>query len=176
MRDLKIVLLGLLFSMCFWCSNASAIDLYGYGSYWNKQDADGSWGAGVGLAIPLFTEHLRLDGRAHFFSDSDAGIIYEDITMIPFDLGLQVHFLPYGKVDPYLLGGVSYLYVDSSSEADLDSKFSGYIGAGLDVPLGTSLVKFFAEAVYRFAELDGILEENIDVGGFNGNIGLKFHF
>lgn len=176
MKSFKITLLGLLISILFCGSNASAIDLYGYGSYWGKQDADGSWGAGVGLAIPLFTEHLRLDGRAHFFSDSDAGIIYKNVTLIPFDLGLQVHILPYGKVDPYVLGGVSYVYVDNSSEVDLDSRFSGYIGAGLDVSLGTSLVKLFGEAIYRFAELDGLLEESIDVGGFTGNVGLKIHF
>jgi hypothetical protein len=176
MKYMKIVSLGLLISIVFCGSNASALDLYGYGSYWGKQDADGSWGAGVGLAIPLFTERLRLDGRAHFFSDSDAGIIYEDVTLIPFDLGLQVHILPYSKVDPYILGGASYIYVDNSSEVDLDSRFSGYIGAGLDVSLGTSLVKLFGEAIYRFAELDGLLEENIDVGGFTGNVGIKFHF
>ena len=172
----RIASLGLLISILFCGSTASAIDLYGYGSYWSKQDADGSWGAGVGLAIPLFTEHVRLDGRAHFFSDSDAGIIYENVTMIPFDLGLQVHLLPSGRIDPYLLGGASYLYVDNSSEVDLDSRFSGYIGAGIDLPLGTSLVKIFGEALYRFAELDGILGENIDVGGFTGNVGIKFHF
>lgn len=176
MKYLRIASLGLLLSIFCWGSQASAIDLYGYGSYWGKQDADGSWGAGIGLAIPLFTEHLRLDGRAHFFSDSDSGIIYEDVTTIPFDLGLQLHILPYGKIDPYLLGGVSYIYVDTSSDADLDSKFSGYVGVGLDVPLGTSMVKFFGEAIYRFAELDGILDEKIDVGGFTGNIGLKLHF
>ena len=175
MKSLRIACLGLLFSLLFCCSNASAIDLYGYGSYWGKQDADGSWGAGVGLALPLFTEHLRLDGRAHFFSDGETGIINDEVKLIPFDLGLQVHILPYGKIDPYLLGGVSYIYVDNSSDIDLDSKFSGYVGVGLDVSLGTSLVKFFAEALYRFAELDSILEENIDVGGFTGNLGIKIH-
>ena len=176
MKYLRIVSLGLLLSILFCGSNASAIDLYGYASYWGKQDADGSWGAGVGLALPLFTEHLRLDGRAHFFSDSDAGILYENVTMIPFDLGLQVHIFPYGQIDPYLLGGVSYIYVDNSSEVDLDSKFSGYIGVGLDIPLGTRLINLFGEALYRFAELDGILEENLDVGGFTGNLGIKIHF
>ena len=90
-------------------------------------------------------------------------------------LGLQGHIFPYGKIDPYLLGGVSYIYVDNSSDVDLDSNFSGYLGVGLDVPLGTSLVKLFAEALYRSAELDSILEENIDVGGFTGNVGIKFH-
>lgn len=176
MNRLRIASLGLLMSIFIFSSNAFALDLYGYGSYWGKQDADGSWGVGVGLAIPLLTEHLRLDGRAHFFSDSDAGIVYENITMIPFDLGLQVHILPYGRIDPYLLGGVSYIYVDNSSDAELDSKFSGYIGAGLDISLGTSLLKLFGEAVYRFAELDSILDEKIDVGGFTGNVGIKIHF
>jgi hypothetical protein len=175
MKIIKIGSLALLISLFFCTSNATAIDLYGYGSYWGKQDADGSWGAGIGLALPLFTEHLRLDGRAHLFSDSDAGIVYENVTLIPFDLGLQVHILPYGKWDPYLLGGVSYIYVDNSSEVDLDSKFSGYVGAGLDISLGTSMVKLFGEAIYRFAELDGILEDNLDVGGFTGNIGIKIH-
>lgn len=86
-----------------------------------------------------------------------------------------MHILPSGKVDPYLLGGVSYLYVDNSDKLDLDSKFGGYIGAGLHIPLGTSVVKLFCEALYRFAELDGILGQNIDVGGFTGNVGIKFH-
>lgn len=176
MSYVRIVSLVFLMSIIFCGSNASAIDLYGYGSYWDKKDADGSWGGGIGLAIPLFTEHLRLDGRAHFFSDSDTGIVYKNVTMIPFDLGLQLHILPSGKVDPYLLGGVSYLYVDNSDKLDLDSKFSGYIGAGLDVSLGTSFVKLFGEALYRFAELDGILEESLDVGGFTGNVGIKLHF
>ncbi|MBT8355017.1 MAG: outer membrane beta-barrel protein [Desulfofustis sp.] len=176
MKLFKIASLGLLISILFCGSNASAIDLYGYGSYWGKQDVDGSWGAGVGLAIPLFTEHLRLDGRATFFSDSDAGSVYRDVTLIPLDLGLQVHILPYGDLDPYLLGGVSFIYVDNSSEIDLDTKTSGYIGVGLDVSLGTSLVKLFGEAIYRFTELESVLDESIDVGGFTGNVGVKIHF
>lgn len=176
MKYSKMVLLLVFVSILFSGSNVSAIDLYGFGSYWSKQDAEGSWGGGVGLSLPLFTEHLRLDGRATFFSDSDTGIVYENVSMIPFDLGLQVHLFPAGNADPYLLGGVSYLYVDSSDNLDLDARFSGYIGAGLDVSLGTSLLKLFGEAIYRFAELDGILEDKIDVGGFTGNVGIKFHF
>ncbi|MBT8345625.1 MAG: hypothetical protein KJO28_04905, partial [Desulfofustis sp.] len=114
--------------------------------------------------------------RATFFSDSDAGSVYRDVTLIPLDLGLQVHILPYGDLDPYLLGGVSFIYVDNSSEIDLDTKTSGYIGVGLDVSLGTSLVKLFGEAIYRFTELESVLDESIDVGGFTGNVGVKIHF
>lgn len=157
-------------------TQSQAIDLYGFGSYWDKKDVDGTWGVGAGLSLPLFTEHLRLDGRAHYFGDSDTGVGRSSLKLVPFDLGLQVHLLPSGELDPYLLGGVSYVYVDSSDGFDINSEFGGYIGAGIDVELGTSLVKLFGEALYRFAEVDGILSENIDVGGFTGNIGIKLHF
>jgi hypothetical protein len=53
---LRTASLGLLFLIIFCCSYAYAIDLYGYGSYWSKEDADGSWGAGVGLALPIIAD------------------------------------------------------------------------------------------------------------------------
>ncbi len=176
MKHLRKVSFVFFITILFCGSNVSAFDLFGYGSYWDKQDADGAWGGGIGIGIPLFTDYVLLDGRGHFFSDSDTGIIYENVTMIPFDLGLQVHILPENVVDPYILGGVSYVYVDNSEEFDLDSNLGGYIGAGLDVQLGSPVFILFGEALYRFAELDGILDESIDVGGFTGNVGIKFHF
>ncbi len=126
--------------------------------------------------MPLFTEHLRLDGRAYYFDDSDVKRDRESLQLIPFDFGLQVHILPSGPVDPYVLGGVSYLYVDNSNGPDRDSEFGGYVGAGLDVELGSSFIKLFGEAIYRFAEIDGMRDNDIDVSGFTGNIGVKLHF
>jgi hypothetical protein len=52
---------------------ALAFDIYGFGSYWDKDEADGQWGGGVELSLPLFTEHIRLDGRAYFFENSTLG-------------------------------------------------------------------------------------------------------
>ncbi len=176
MRIFKAVIFGFLISIVFCGSHASAIDLYGFGSYWDKKDIDGDWGGGIGLSLPLFTEHLRLDGRAYFFDDSDVGRGNGDMQLIPFDLGLQAHILPSGPVDPYVLGGVSYLYVDNSNRSGTDSEFSGYVGVGLDVELGTSIFKLFGEALYRFAEVDGARDDKIDVSGFTGNIGVKLHF
>lgn len=176
MKKIKVVFLMVLFFVLLTSTELLAIDLYGFGSYWDKKDVDGDWGVGIGLSLPLFTEHLRLDGRAHYFGESDTGFGNSSIKMLPFDLGLQVHILPSGEVDPYLLGGVSYVYVDDSDGFDINSEFGGYVGVGLDVELGTSLVKLFGEALYRFAEVDGILSDNIDVGGFTGNIGIKVHF
>ena len=155
-------------------SKALAIDLYGFGSYWDQKDSDGTWGGGVGLSLPLFTEHLRLDGRAYLFEDNEIGHD-GDLSITPFDLGLQVHILPSGSVDPYILGGFSYIYVDSD-RFDVDSTVSGYLGLGLDVDLGIPLIKFFGEAIYRAAELDRKIGDDIDTSGFTGNIGVKLHF
>ena len=66
MKQIKIGLLCLLLCLVSFTSQAFAIDIYGFGSYWKKGDFDGTWGAGVGVSLPIITQHLRLDGRAHF--------------------------------------------------------------------------------------------------------------
>jgi len=173
MKATKSLFLSLLFFVLFCSSQALAIDLYGFGSYWDKKDADGTWGGGLGLSIPLFTEYLRLDGRAYFFQNSDLGT--DELKLMPFDLGLQAHLLPDGRLDPYILAGVSYVYADADL-IDVDSNISGYIGAGLDLTIGETPLKIFGEALYRANKLETKFGEDIDVSGFTGNIGLKLHF
>jgi len=174
MKKITILSLCLLLLVVLVSSRAFAIDLYGFGSYWDQDDTDGTWGGGIGLSLPLFTEHLRLDGRAYLFEDNKIGHD-GDLSITPFDLGLQVHILPSATVDPYILGGVSYIYVDSD-RFEVDSTVSGYLGLGLDVDLGIPLVKLFGEALYRAADLDRNFGENIDASGFTGNVGIKLHF
>ncbi len=173
MRKVRILCLLLLLVVLI-TPPAMALDIYGFGSYWDKKDADGSWGTGLGLSPPLFTEHLRLDGRVYFFRDSDFG--YDDsLTLTPVDLGLQVHFMPASKVAPYLLGGISYIFADAD-HLDVDASFGGYVGGGLEWALGTSLLKLFGEIVYRFDTLDSNGPRDVDVSGINGNVGFKIHF
>jgi len=174
MKRVRLLFLVLMLFVFSGSSNALAVDLYGFGSYWDHADLDGVWGGGLGLSIPLFTEHVRLDGRAYFFEKIEM-THDNDITILPLDLGLQGHFLPNGTVDPYLLGGLSYVYVDSDW-VDLDSDLGGYVGFGLDWQMGTSLVKLFGEVLYRFATIERNLGEDIDVSGFTGNVGVKLHF
>ncbi len=173
MKKPTVKILPLFLGVLLLASTAQAIDLYGYGSYWDKKDAEGTWGAGLGLSLPLFTEHLRLDGRMYFFEDSD--VDRDKLTLTPFDLGLQVHILPNSSVDPYVLGGVSYIYANAD-RWDVDSSFGGYVGGGLDIELGIPLFKLFGEGLYRFSTVDRAFGGDVDVSGFTGNVGLKFHF
>jgi Outer membrane protein beta-barrel domain len=174
MKTAKALFLSLLFLVLFCSSQALAIDLYGFGSYWDQKDTDGKWGGGLGLSIPLFTEYVRLDGRAYFFENSDLGT--DELKLMPFDIGLQGHFLPHGRVDPYILAGISYVYADTDIIEVESNNISGYIGVGLDVTLGHSPVKLFGEALYRGNKIETEFGEDIDVSGFTGNIGLKLHF
>lgn len=173
MKRILSICLSLLCLVLFFSPQSLAFDVYGFGSYWDKKDADGSWGGGLGLSIPLFTEYLRLDGRAYFFENSDLGT--DELKLLPLDIGLQGHFLPHGRIDPYILGGISYVIADADL-IEVDSNVGGYIGAGLDWALGDSIVKLFGEALYRFNKIETDIGDDIDVSGFTGNIGLKLHF
>lgn len=173
MKKMKIVLAGLLFCLLGCSSQAFAIDVYGFGSYWEKGDVDGTWGAGIGVSLPIIIDNIRLDARAHSFEGSELGP--DEVKVTPFDFGAQVHLFPQGELDPYVLGGISYNYVETE-HLDLDSKFGGYLGAGLDLELGGSPFKLFGELLYRFSDIDNIDGHNLDASGVTANIGLKFHF
>ena len=170
---IKIIVTGLLFSILCFSSQALAVDVYGFGSYWEKGDVDGTYGTGIGVSLPFIVDALRIDGRVHYFADSDYG--RDEVTVTPFDLGAQLHLMPDGSFDPYVLGGISYNYVDAKY-LNLDSTFGGYLGAGIDMELGTSLFKLFGEVMYRFSDIDNIDGDNLDASGMSANVGLKFHF
>jgi len=154
-------------------SPAMALDLYGFASYWDKGDADGKAGVGIGLGMPLLSEHLRLDGRVHFIEKSELGPD-DKLTLIPFDLGVQGHLLPGAALDPYVLAGLSFIYADAE-RTDVDSSFGTYLGGGVEwSPL--PIVTLFGEAVYRFQELDGGRGEDVDVSGLTGNFGVRIAF
>lgn len=173
MKKIKLIVTGLLLSILFYTAPAIAVDLYGFGSYWEKGDVDGTFGVGLGVSLPVIFDALRLDGRVHYFEDSDYG--RGKITVTPVDFGAQLHLMPDGAFDPYVLAGLSYNYVDAD-EIDFDSTFGGYFGAGVDMELGSSLLKVFAEVMYRFSDIDEVDRHNLDASGVSANVGLKFHF
>ena len=56
MKKAKMLILCLGFIVLFAGSQAMAVDLYGFGSYWDKEDVEGTWGGGLGLSLGLFTD------------------------------------------------------------------------------------------------------------------------
>lgn len=152
---------------------AKALDVYGFGSYWDKGDANGKWGMGLGASLPVLTDFLLLESRIAFYSDSHFDR-NDDLTLIPIDLGAQVHILPGSGLDPYGMAGVSFIYADAD-HSDVDSSFGTYLGGGLAWDPFSS-VQIFGEMIYRFQKLDGARGDDIDVSGFTGNVGVRFSF
>ncbi|MCL2789162.1 MAG: porin family protein [Desulfobulbus sp.] len=156
------------------CVPAQAIDLYGFASYWDKGDVKGKGGLGIGVGTPLISEHLRLDGRVYFIGASSLSPGNE-LTMIPFDFGIQLHLMPNAELDPYGLAGISYIYADAD-RSDVDSSFGTYLGGGLEWS-PVSFLRLFGECIYRFQELNGRYQGNtVDVSGLTANLGVKFIF
>lgn len=175
MKKTKIVLAALSFCLLTSASQALAVDVYGFGSYWEKDDVDGTWGSGVGVSLPIIIDNIRLDARAHYFESSEIEKENDTVRVIPVDLGAQVHLLPDGAFDPYVLGGISYNYIETE-HVDWDSKFGSYLGAGLDLELGSPYLKLFGEVLYRFSDTENIDDKDFDAAsGVTANIGLKIH-
>lgn len=154
---------------------ATALELYACGSYWDGEDSDGVMGAGLGASIPLLIDHLRLDGRAYFFDKAEFDRS-DRLELAPIDLGLQLHLFPDGTWDPYVLGGVSFIYADAR-EAPSDYAWGSYGGVGLELRWLEHL-PIFAEFMYRSADvdLDWFHYDSVDVSGWNANFGLKIQF
>ena len=156
-----------------WPALVRAVDLYAFGGYWSPADGEGIGGAGVGMSLPLFTSRVRLDGRLGRYGRGELAPSGEEAGLIPLDLGVQVHLMPGSDLDPYVLGGVSYVFVDGGG---VDGGAGGYLGAGCDVAVGVPLLRLFGEVVYRFGDLDNPFGPDPDAAGFGGNLGLKLHF
>lgn len=152
--------------------DACALDLYGFASHWEMDDADGTWGVGGGVAIPLLADFLRLDARGYYFEGSDIRG-NDSIDVVPLDLGLQVHILPNEFLDPYILGGVSYVYIDAD-RYDFDEEFGAYAGGGLQLNLFSSL-SIFSEVIYRDLQVDSdsFGSDELSLDGVTVNTGLK---
>ncbi len=153
-----------------------------FGSYAEVND-DGQTG---GLGVRLTLGGTRWVGDLSFtwypsVSNVDTIAGYRGkVQVMPAELGARYLFNPYNKFMPYVGGGVSLMYtsVDNAS-AKNGLGFYGLLGFNL----GTHRTKFFAEAVYRWAESDvtyGTPASNVkgtmDVGGFGVNAGVIYTF
>jgi Outer membrane protein beta-barrel domain len=172
-----------------------------YGSYWNTTDVDDAFGGGIGVGIPFGESGLGLKLAATYYQeltddpadalfDDDEGVFEdESLEVLPVDVGLTYNFAPHGMWSPWISGGGSYFFIDTTREGiDVDDE------AGFFVSLGTQIgnrdgVNFFAEALYRSTEatlrrnrLDGdddtdVADEvAIDLDGVAVNAGISWRW
>ena len=172
MKKLKIILCATLLALLCSTTQAQALEVYGFGSYWNRQNLGDAGGGGIGINIPVIIDPIRLDGRVYYFENGD--FHNDKVDIIPVDLGLQIHIIPKARLDPYALGGISYNFVNSD-KLDLDSGFGGYLGAGLNIRLDSSnMFSIFVEGLYRYSDINGDTDwGDLDASGFTANVGLK---
>lgn len=165
-----LVLIGVMVS---WVSPTLAFDLSGFVSYWDAKQVESTYGYGVALGVPLFSEHLRLDGRISVLEESRLGP-HDHAQLMPIDLGVRAHVWPGNDLDPYALAGISFVYAETD-QASVHSSFGTYIGGGINWS-PWPVISLFGELTYRYQELSRNGGEDIDLSGLIGNAGMRFSF
>jgi len=153
-----------------------------FGSYAEVHDDAQTGGAGLRLTLGgarwvgdlSFTWYPKKSGVSTI-----AGF-EGDLQVLPTDLGIRFLFNPYGKVIPYLGGGLSFMYVTLDG-GNADNAWGYYGTFGLD--FGPGPLKFFAEGLYRWGESDVSYRSGndrwtgkMDVGGWGINAGITWTF
>jgi hypothetical protein len=172
-----------------------------FGSYWETDDLDETFGGGLAFGVPL-GERFALDLRAGYYErldsgnfdqllddlfDDDESIFRENsIEIIPVEVGLRYNFMPRERVNVYVGAGPGY-YLLAADRGEVDDEFGGYalLGAQLGNPDGMS---FLLEGQYRKIEgsirnRDGELgnrdlvdDVTFDLDGVTVNAGLVWRW
>ncbi len=92
-----------------------------YGSYWDTEDADDTWGAGATWRWGV----LELRGTYYEDVTSDRDGLDIEVEDIPIEAGAAWSFAPESNFNPYISGGVSYHILDTNV-GDIDDEFGWY--------------------------------------------------
>lgn len=167
-----------------------------YGSYWDTDDADETFGGGLTWTIPL-GEVVGLDLRAAYYEELtsepfenllDRDRVFEEgLEILPLELGVRFGLGDSEVWSPFIGAGATYYLLDSErAEVKDEVGFYGSFGAAFGDKVGP---RFFAEAVYRQAEgtlsfdpddlgdLDDVdIDDNVDIdlSGFSVNVGIAW--
>jgi hypothetical protein len=168
-----------------------------FGSYWNTSDIDDTFGGGLSFAVPLGSSGLDLQFRGTYYQeltdepvgnlfDDDEGFFEEEsLEVLPVDVGLRYNFSESGVFNPWIGGGGSYMFLDSTREGvDVDDETGFWVAVGSRFG-DRNGTRFFAEALYRSTEAtvrrdlpndDDDIDDDVDIDldGVAVNAGLIF--
>ena len=166
----KLIFCFALVSLCAVPSWAGSFGVYG--SYWDADEADKSFGAGVRVGFD-FVKFLELEFHATHYPDFETRTIFADfdIKATPVDAGLRVNIIPVGPVNPYVGAGFSRYFLDSDV-GNIDNETGWYGEAGLDA--GGDHGRFFAEVMWRKLETHvslGVFDDDARFDGAAFNVG-----
>ncbi|HYU35004.1 MAG TPA: outer membrane beta-barrel protein [Thermoanaerobaculia bacterium] len=170
-----------------------------YGSYWNTSDVDDTFGGGLGFDIPFGQSGfaLALDGTYYReLSDEPVGNLFDpnegffkknSLEVLPVDVGIHYNFQPRGSFSPWIGGGATYFFIDTTRKGiNVDDETGWHVSAGSFFGEPGGRTNFFAEALYRSTEstLTRTRNDNlrvndnvkIDLDGFAVNAGLAWRF
>ncbi len=155
-----------------------------FGSYGDTDDLGPGFGGGLKFKSDL-SPYFGIEVRASCLTEFDEDDSDDGLYVIPLEAGLTLN-LPLGEEIPLTLyggGGAGYAIIPECDDVDLDDSFCFYGVGGIEFALGEA-ASLFAEAQYRFLEVDGAEEEDADIefaedltfSGFGVNAGLLFRF
>jgi hypothetical protein len=152
-----------------------------FGSYFDPEDLDGGFGAGVKARAGQEPVHLQVRGTWYEDLADDAGLFDVDLQTIPVDAGLALTF----DLQPQLVltggGGVSWFFLDID-DGDVDDELGWYAEVGLEAQISEG-VWLFGQVLWRGVEAsadnddldlidaDGV---DLDLDGVGVNVGLIF--
>ncbi len=130
----------------FFFAPASAGSFGIYGSYWDSDRTEKSWGGGARIGFS-FVKFLELDFHGTYDPDftTDVGGQSVDVKARPVDGGLRVNLLPGGPINPYVGAGVTYYFLNTN-QGDINNDTGFYGQAGLEFGKDT---RFFLETLWR---------------------------
>jgi hypothetical protein len=151
-----------------------------FGAYERVTSNDSSIGGGGRLSLNL--RIVSFDLTATWLPQKGnvdvLGGAVDKIQTTPVDLGVRVRFSPGSEFRPYVGGGISYFF-NALEFGEVDDEVGFYLSLGF-IGLADRPVRWYAEAIYRMAEIEadfgvqGKVKE--DIGGFGVTAGLAFSF
>jgi hypothetical protein len=157
--------------------------LHLFGTYGELNEFEKSGGAGGRISVG--GEKLVVDLTMTWFPERSGGVvdsggatIFDELQIVPIEVGLRYVFAPGKELRPYLGAGVSWFVVDLNTGSVDDE--AGYYGlAGLVWGDGVGL-DLFGEVIYREATVTADYgfagDFDIDVGGLAAAVGVLIVF